>query len=102
MPTYNERAAQFAAEESVSTTDTAGTIGKIGVDVGFIATFLRLINDKASPVYLDLSSTAGSTGGHKIVASSFIELHGTIRLASFSLASTATTTGDFVRILAVG
>lgn len=83
----------------VSTTDAAGTIGVVGIDFGFAATSVSIFNDKASTIYVSLNSTAGSTGGHKMLAGESLSF--TLRLGSLSLASTTTSTGDFVRVLAV-
>ena len=92
-------AQQYATPLSVSTTDAAGTIGKIGIDFGFVATSVAIWNDKATDVYLSLDSTTGSTGGHRVKASENVSF---AYLASgCALASTATSTGDFVRVLAV-
>ncbi len=83
----------------VSTTAAAGTIGTIGLDFGFVATSLTVLNDKTSTVYLSLNSTAGSTGGHPIKAGETITLN--LKIAGCSFASTTTSTGDTARVLAV-
>ena len=97
--TYLELADQYVAEESVSTPDIAGTIGKIGFDFGILATSVAFWNDKASAVYLSLNSTTGSTGGFKLKAGENVSFG--VRLGGCAMASTATSTGDFVRLLAV-
>ena len=94
-----ERADQFVSESVVSTTDAAGTIGTIGFDFGFRATSLSFFNDKASDVYLSLDSTTGSTGGHRLKAGESISF--TFLSGGAALASTATSTGDKVRVFAV-
>ena len=99
MATYNERAGQYASEHQVSTTDAAGTIGAIGFDFGLLATSVAFWNDKASAVYVSLDSTAGSTGGFKLKAGENVSFG--IRSGGCALASTTTSTGDFVRLLAV-
>ena len=102
MPTaYQERANQYNAEPVVSTTDAAGAIGKIGFDFGFLATSVAFWNDKADDVYVSLDSTAGSTGGARLKAGenvSFIQC----RIGGCSLASTTTSTGTTVRVMATG
>ena len=99
MPTYLERADQYATPESVATTDIAGTIGKVGIDFGILANSCAFWNDKTTSVYLSLNSTTGSTGGFEIKAGENLSL--TVRIGACALASTATSTGTFVRILAV-
>ena len=100
MPTYIERADQYVSNEIVvSTTDVAGTIGKIGFDFGILATTVAIYNDKAGAVYVSLDSTAGSTGGFQLKAGENVTIG--VRLGSLSLASTTTTTGDFVRLWAI-
>lgn len=100
MPTtYLERADQYTAEPTVSTTDAAGTIGKIGFDFGLLANSVALWNDKATAVYVSLDSTTGSTGGFRLKAGENISV--AIKVGGMALASTATSTSDVVRILAV-
>ncbi len=97
---YILRANQYFAEEYVSTTDAAGTIGRIGFDPGFLATSVAIWNDKASAVYLSLDSTTGSTGGARLAAGESVVL--SVPTGGFALASTTTSTGDKVRVLAIG
>lgn len=98
-PTSNFLADQYSAEEVVSTTDAAGTIGKIGFDFGFRATSVVIWNDKNTDVYVNLNSTAGSTGGYRLKAGENIAHQ--LLIGALSLASTTTSTGDKVRVLAV-
>ena len=100
MAGYSLRANQYNAEVVVSTTDAAGTIGKIGFDPGFLATTVAIWNDKASAVYLSLNSTTGSTGGARLAAGESVTV--SVPTGGFALASTTTSTGDTVRVLAVG
>ena len=101
MPTaYQERANQFNDEQVVSTTDAAGTIGRIGFDFGFLAISVAFWNDKSTDVYVSLDSTTGSTGGHRLKAAEQVAFQG--RLGGCALASTTTSTGDVVRVLAIG
>lgn len=101
MPTaYQERANQYSSEVCVSTTDAAGTIGKIGFDFGFLATSVAFWNDKADDVYISLDSTAGSTGGARLKAGENVAFQQ--RLGGCALASTTTSTGTIVRVLATG
>ena len=97
--TAQERAQQYIAEEVVSTTDAAGTIGKIGFDFGLLATSVAFWNDKASTVYLSLDSTTGSTGGFPLKQGENVSF--AIRSGGCALASTTTSTTDKVRLLAV-
>lgn len=94
-----ERADQFAGDVVVSTTDAAGTIGKIGFDFGFRATYLRIWNDKATDVYVNLDSTTGSTGGFRLRACS--DFMHNLLIGGCALASTATSTADKVRLVAL-
>lgn len=94
------RANQYYEEAVVSTTDAAGTIGKIGFDFGFIAGSVAFFNDKATPVYVNMDSTAGSTGGFALPAGASVSF--TVRTGAASLASTATSTGTTVRVIALG
>ena len=87
---------QYVTEVTVSTTDAAGTIGKIGVDFGFVANQVAFANDKASTVYLNLDSSAGSTGGWPIKSNETFSLD--VVTGGCSLASTTTSTGDKVRV----
>jgi len=97
---YVQRPHQFYAEEVVSTTDAAGTIGKIGFDPGFLDTAVILYNDKADVVYAHFGSTVGSTGGFRLAAGGVLAV--SVRTGGFSLASTTTSTGTTVRVLALG
>lgn len=90
---------QYNDEQVVSTTNAAGTIGKIGFDFGLRATSVTVWNDKASDVYVSLSSTVGSTGGFRLKANENITLQ--VLIGGMSLASTTTSTGDVCRVLAV-
>lgn len=93
------RADQYSAEQVVSTTDAAGTIGKIGFDFGFRATSVAFWNDKSSDVYISLNSTAGSTDGFRLKAGESVSF--AVLTGGASIASTATSTGDKVRTLAL-
>ena len=87
---------QFSTEVVISTSDG---LGKIGIDFGFDANQIIVLNDKASPVYMSLNSTSGSTGGHQIKAGesrSFSQM----LLGRMSFASTSTSSGDVVRVAA--
>lgn len=98
MSSSNTHPDQFANNAIVvSTTDAAGTIGTAGLDFAFDAGQVIVLNDKASTIYLSLDSTAGSTGGHAIKAGESRSFAG-IRCGRMSLASTSTSTGDFVRV----
>ena len=89
---------QYTEQSVVSASDGAGTAG---IDFGFNARQLVVANDKASSVYLTLTGSSGSTGGHEIKAGESLSLAG-ILCRYMGLASTATTTGTSVRVLAVG
>lgn len=93
------RADQFFSEAHVSTSCEAGEIGKLGFEFGFKATAVSLYNDKASDVYVSLDSTTGSTGGFRLKAGENVAF--TLPIGGCSVASTATSTGDKVRVLAV-
>lgn len=99
MSTSLFRPDQYSAEEVVSTTDAAGVIGKIGFDFGFRAGSVAVWNDKATAIYLSLDSTTGSTGGFKLKAGESVAFNVFTGMAAF--ASTTTSTGDFVRLLAL-
>lgn len=85
---------QFATEVAVA---TSAPPGKVGLDFGFDANQLVVLNDKAADVYLSLDSTAGSTDGLRVKASETISLS-SLKLGAMSLATTTTTTGDLVRV----
>jgi hypothetical protein len=100
MATCIQRANQYYEEAVVSTTDAAGTIGRIGFDFGFITSAVIFINDKADSVYVTLNSTVGSTGGVKLNTTE--QLSFTAQTGGAALASTTTSTGTTVRVIAVG
>lgn len=75
--------------------------GAVGVDLGFQARSLRLLNDKATPVYVSLNSTAGSTAGHRTCGGETLSLDG-VAFGGYGLASTTTSTGTIVRVSAWG
>ena len=97
MPSSATKPDQFATEVVVSTTAAAGTIGTAGIDFTFDAGQLLVINDKTTSVYMSLDSSSGSTGGHQIKPNESRSFAG-IRCGKMSLASTSTSTGDFVRV----
>lgn len=98
MPSTNTKPNQYNSEDVVSTSDAAG---KVVHDFQFDAQHVAVFNDKATDVYVSFSSTSGSTGGHKVKAGEQQAYSG-IRAGLFTLASTSTSTGDKVRVLALG
>lgn len=89
---------QYASENPVySTAGTAST----GHEFGFVATALRVANDKASPVYVSLNTLTGSTNGHRTCAGESWTLTG-VATGGIGLASTTTSTGTAVRVAAWG
>lgn len=71
------------------------------MDFGFPATAVRIVNDRATAVYVNFNSTAMSTAGFKTCSQEAIEM--TIPPCSgIGVISTATSTGTFVRVLALG
>lgn len=99
MPfTDTMRPDMYGSDHVVSTTDAAGTIGRIAFDFGFRANKVHLFNDKATDVYLSFQSTAGDTGGFRVRACSNLTFD--FLVGGLSVASTTTSTGDKVRVLA--
>jgi hypothetical protein len=72
----------------------------------FNANFVRIVNDKAARIYVDLSSTGttagrGTTNGLVTCASEILDIPNVL-VAGLALASTTTTTGTLVRVSAIG
>ena len=82
-----EQPNEFAAEFFPSTASTAE-----GGLFGFQASHIRVINDKASPVYVSLKSTVGSTGGFKTCSGETV-VFSDIGCSGLAIVSTATSTG---------
>lgn len=72
-----------------------------GLLFGFRASRVLIRNDKATPVYVSLGSTAGSTAGHRTCSGESEEWLGS-QVESIGLASTTTSTGTNVRVSAWG
>lgn len=89
---------QYAVDDTVSSTSGSATAGYA---FGFVATSLRLANDKATPVYVSLNSTAGSTGGYRTCSGESWAISG-VATGGIGLASTTTSTGTTVRVAAWG
>lgn len=90
---------QFVGTANAVTTSTESAFG-----FGFNANFIRVVNDKVTRVYVDLttgSSGIGTTGGILTCASEILELRDVLS-AGLSFASTTTTTGTLVRVSALG
>ena len=90
---------QFVGSANAVTTSTESAFG-----FGFNANFIRVVNDKVTRVYVDLttgSSGIGTTGGILTCASEILELRDVLS-AGLSFASTTTTTGTLVRVSALG
>lgn len=100
MAIVNRRVDQYNAELVVSTTDAAGTIGKVGVDFGFLTSSVLVINDKTTDIFASFNSSGGSTGGHRIKSGEATTF--TVQTGLMSFASTTTSTGDVVRVVGVG
>ena len=97
---YADRIPQYFGQAVVSTTCSAGNIGALGLDFGIRASSILIENAKASIVYLSFDTTTGSTGGYPLAAGKRMDLTGA-PIGGMALASTATSTGDFVNIFAV-
>ena len=90
---------QFVGSGIAVTTSTESAFS-----FGFNANFIRVVNDKAARVYVDLttgSSGIGTTGGILTCASEVLEIRHMLA-AGISFASTTTTTGTLVRVSALG
>ena len=90
---------QFAGSANAVTTSTDSAFG-----FGFNANFIRVVNDKAARMYVDLttgSSGVGTTNGILTCASEILELRDML-CAGVSFASTTTTTGTLARVSALG
>lgn len=72
------------------------------VDFGFPARTLVIVNDRASAVYLNLNSSTPTTGGFKTCAGEQLVLPVPGGASMLSAASSATSTGTHVRVLALG
>lgn len=85
---------QFSSENAVSTASVS--------DFGFVANEVHVYNDKATPVYVTLNSTApGTTAGFRTCASDSLKLS-QVMTGYLGLASTTTSTATVARVLAVG
>lgn len=89
-----DRPQQYFSEQYIATS----SVGKVGIDFGFVANQVVFVNDKAATVYVSLDSSAGSTGGYVLKASETLSLQGLAGGAS--LATTATSTTDTTRVAA--
>ena len=90
--------------QTVGSANAVTTSTDSAFDFGFNATYIRVVNDKAARMYVDLttgSSGRGTTNGILTCASEILEIRG-VRASSVSFASTTTTTGTLVRVSAVG
>ena len=91
-----DRPNQYLSQPYIATS----SIGTAGLDFGFVANQVVLLNDKACTVYLrfDSTSTAGSTDGYPLKTTETLSLAG--RIGGVMLATTATSTTDTVRVAA--
>lgn len=80
---------------------TSGANGTLGIDFGFDADLVVVANDKASPVYVNANSSSGSTAGFEVAPGRELRID-RVRARKIGLASTSTSTGDFVRVGAWG
>jgi hypothetical protein len=91
---------QFTGRANASTTSTESAFA-----FGFDATFIRILNDKATAVYADFStgseSGLGTTDGVRTCASEALDIRG-VKSAGVAFAGGTTTTGTFVNVYALG
>lgn len=79
---------QIAGEFFPTTTST----DQQGLSFGFQASLVRVVNDRTTPVYVNLNSTTPSTGGFKTCSGETHQYHD-FGCSGISLASTTTSTG---------
>lgn len=90
---------QYVATANAVTTSTDSAFA-----FGFGANFVRVTNDKATRMYVDLTTGAtgvGTTNGILTCASETLELRDLVTYG-VAFASTTTTTGTLVRVSALG
>jgi len=87
MPSSSTRPDQFNTNVVASTTSGDG-----GIDFGFDAAQLILMNDKTVTLYVNLDSTSGSTGGFPLKATETLTI-ASMRAGRISVATTSTSTG---------
>lgn len=96
---YKQFPNQYVGSANAVTTSTESAFG-----FGFGANFIRVTNDKAARMYVDLttgSSGMGTTNGILTCASETLEIRDIIA-SGIAFASTTTTTGTLVRVSALG
>lgn len=91
---------QFAGSANAVTTSTGSAFA-----FGFDATFIRIVNDKATAVYVDFSTGSedgrGTTNGVRTCAGEALDISGVLT-AGVALASGTTTTGTLANVYALG
>ena len=88
-----DRPNQYLSQPYIATS----SVGKTGLDFGFVANQLVVLNDKAATVYLSLDSTSGSTAGYPMKTTETLSLQG--NMGGIGLCTTATST-DLMRVAA--
>lgn len=88
-------------DQSNSVLAPSSTTTDSGVLFGFQAKSIRIVNDRATAVYLNLNSTVISTGGYKTCSQEALSFDG-LQCSGLAVASTTTSTSTFVRVLALG
>ena len=100
MAAFQQFPNQFVGSANAVTTSTESAF-----TFGFGATYIRVVNDKAARMYVDLTtgsaSGRGTTNGILTCASETLEIRDVIA-SGVSFASTTTTTGTLARVSAVG
>lgn len=97
MPVQKMSPRQYATALVPSTTSTENAI-----DFGFQATEVQLVNDRAAAVFVNFDSTTASTGGYLTCSGETLAVRNFGRMSGMAVASTTTSTGTMVRILALG
>ena len=90
---------QFTGQANAVTTSTDSAF-----DFGFVANYVRVVNDKAARIYVQFSTGSsgyGTTGGVRTCAAEAWDVTG-IAVSGVALASTTTTTGTTVSVYALG
>ena len=97
--------AQMFPNQYVGSANAVTTSTESAWAFGFNANFVRVINDKATQMYVTLTTGSaagyGSTNGIRTCASEVLELRDLLT-AGVSFASTTTTTGTLAHVSALG
>ena len=91
----------YPSQASADLTPSSTSTGDNALSFGFPAAYIRLVNQRAAAVFVRFDSSTPSTAGYRTCAGEELVFNGPL-CSQVAVASTTTSTGTIVRVLALG